>query len=151
MQTDIKHRLFRLCQDYVLTRIESAELAIQNLQASANEETKSSAGDKYETGRAMMQLEIEKHAMQLAALSKQKQTLDKINPEIEFKTVQLGALVITDRANYFLAISAGQFVVDNKKYVCISLSSPIGAKLLGLKAGDSFSFNQQNQLIAEVC
>jgi sortase (surface protein transpeptidase) len=56
----LKTRLHSLCVSYVGQRIETAQRAIAIAQASANEETKSSAGDKYETGRAMAQLEIEK-------------------------------------------------------------------------------------------
>jgi hypothetical protein len=51
-------------------RIASAEEAIRMAQESANQEGKSSAGDKYETGRAMAQLEIEKASGQLAEANK---------------------------------------------------------------------------------
>jgi len=51
---------------YIDQRIDAAKKAIGEAQASANEETKSSAGDKYETGRAMMQLAIEQNSTQLA-------------------------------------------------------------------------------------
>jgi transcription elongation GreA/GreB family factor len=145
-----KQHLFNLCQDYVTTRIEAGKAAIQALQASANEETKSSAGDKYETGRAMAQLEIEKYSAQLSALRKQQQLLETIVVNKEHSTAQPGSLVTTNHGIYFISISAGLFTINEEKVFCISASSPIGAQLLGLKAGGTFSFNQRNYKIEEV-
>ena len=64
---------------YVHERIAATQEAIYTAQLSANEETKSSAGDKYETGRAMAQLEIEKNTAQLAEALKLKQMLKQIS------------------------------------------------------------------------
>jgi hypothetical protein len=69
---DIKIKLYQYCVEFIDKRIAGAREAIQIAQDSANEETKSSAGDKYETGRAMAQLEIEKNTTQLEEALKQK-------------------------------------------------------------------------------
>jgi transcription elongation GreA/GreB family factor len=138
-----KQKLRDLCAQYLQDRIKMAKDAIQSLQASANEETKSSAGDKYETGRAMAQLEIEKFSVQLAELSKQKQVLEAVSIDKEHHIVQPGSLVTTDQGVYFISISAGKFVLEDGAVVCISAASPIGSNLLGLQAGQSFSFNQR--------
>jgi len=61
----VKKQLYSLCLAYIDERIQVANQAIQFAQDSANDETKSTAGDKYETGRAMAQLEIEKINAQL--------------------------------------------------------------------------------------
>ena len=66
--TTIKQTLYNFCVTYINQRMATAQQAIHTAQASANEETKSSAGDKYETGRAMMQLEIEKIVRSLLSL-----------------------------------------------------------------------------------
>ena len=65
----IKQELYKLCQTYIQQRILTAKQAIEAAQQAANNETKSSSGDKYETGRAMMQLEIEKDSAQLSESS----------------------------------------------------------------------------------
>lgn len=119
-------------------------------QASANEEGKSSAGDKYETGRAMAQLEIEKGSGQLAEATKLKQTLERVPVKAGSLVVQSGSLVYTNQANYFIAIAAGQFVVEGVTWYVISPVSPIGASLKGLSAGDTFRFNQKEILIEKV-
>lgn len=119
-------------------------------QASANEETKSSAGDKYETGRAMMQLELEKNAVQLAEATKLKLTLDQIDPGKKSDVVQLGSLVSTTQGHYYISISAGKFDMKGTTVFAVSAASPVGAKLLGLKKGDNVDFNGKTFLITEV-
>lgn len=151
MQTSIKHQLYDLCKGNLLKRIQEAQAAIGTLQSAANEETKSSAGDKYETGRAMMQLEIEKHLSQLGEAQKLLHALEKIKIDNAPHTVYPGSVIMTDQGNYFLAVSTGQFVIEGKTYISISPSSPIGAKLLGLKAGDTCSFNNRVYKIIELC
>ncbi len=64
----IKTRLLALCHNYVDQRITNSKQAMDDAQAAANEEGKSSAGDKYETGRAMAQIERDKAAQQLCKL-----------------------------------------------------------------------------------
>jgi hypothetical protein len=147
---EVKRELYDYCQKYLAQRISTAQGAIKAAQASANEETKSSAGDKYETGRAMMQLEIEKNTVQLGEAMKLKGMLDKIKIDLASTTTQLGSLVITDQGNFFLAISVGQITIEGNMYVAVSPTSPIGSMVIGLKKNASFSFNGKTHLIQEV-
>lgn len=126
------------------------EEAISGAQNSANEETKSSAGDKYETGRAMAQLEIEKNMAQLAEAKRLKQTLEQIAPDKITPLIHLGSLVLTNHGNFYVAISAGPFTIQNKSYFAISPASPIGQKLMGLRAEDSFSLNGKEFYIQQI-
>jgi hypothetical protein len=146
----IKEQLFKLCVQYVDQRITTAKDAIRTAQTSANDETKSSAGDKYETGRAMMQLEIEKNTVQLNEALKLKQFLDKIDPLRKTEKIQNGSIVITNQESFYIAISAGQLKIDDLVYFAIAPTSPLGAKLIGLKAGSAFAFNNKNYQIKEV-
>ena len=145
--TQIKHYLHALCLAHIEARIRGAQQAIQFAQASANEETKSSAGDKYETGRAMAQLEIEKNSAQLAEAQKLKQILSQIDPSKIADAVQKGSLACTNQGNFYISIPAGQFTIEDEIYFAVSPSSPIAQKLLGLKSGDGFHFNGKNFII----
>lgn len=138
-----KEKLFKLCQLYVDQRIDGARAAMASLQAAANEETKSSAGDKYETGRSMMQLEVEKISMQLSEANKLKQALSTLDYTGEHSIVQIGSVVYTSQGRFYIAISAGQLMLSDEVWFAISQGSPIGTKLMGLRAGQSFSFNQK--------
>ncbi len=148
--TFLKQNLHALCLAYIQVRMAGAEEAIRGAQLSANEETKSSAGDKYETGRAMAQLEIEKNILQQAESVKLKQALDQIEPGIKTSRVQRGSLVHTSQGSFYIAISAGQFTIQNKIYFAISPASPVGQKLMGLGPNESFNFKGKTFLIETI-
>ncbi|MFT6870740.1 3-oxoacyl-ACP synthase [Polaribacter sp.] len=149
-QLKIKEALFKLCELFVNKRSQTVHEIISSNQKALQSETKSSAGDKHETGRAMLQLEMEKASQQLEGISLMNQILSKIDILKLSKNVCLGSIIITDTANYFLSISAGQLVVDGKNYFAISVSSPIGKLLLGKKQNDGFVFNGNRMKINQV-
>ncbi len=120
---------------------------MQNAQDSANEETKSSAGDKYETGRAMAQIERDRHAQLFDQLRQERAVLDRIDPDFVFQRVGLGALVTTSVGVFFVSVSAGMVVVEGQKVIAMSPQSPLGASLMGKQAGDSFLFQQKKGII----
>jgi transcription elongation GreA/GreB family factor len=148
--TTLKEQLHALCLAYANQRIETAQKAIAIAQASANEEIKSSTGDKYETGRAMMQLEVEQNTTQLAEASKLKAILLQIKTDQVTDSIQNGSIVHTNQGNYYIAISAGQLKADNKTWYAISAASPIGSKLMGLKKDDQFTHNGKTYHILHV-
>ena len=116
-------------------------MTISDIQNSLQSETKSSAGDKHETGRAMLQLEMEKTSTQLNALNQLKLTLNKIDISGNSKMARLGSLVVTSCGNYFLSVSAGKMEISKQVYFAVSLSSPIGKLLLGREKDDQLNFN----------
>jgi hypothetical protein len=69
---DIKEVLLKQCALIVNNRLETVEKIISSNQKALQSETKSSAGDKHETGRAMLQLEIEKASQQFIAIQEMK-------------------------------------------------------------------------------
>jgi hypothetical protein len=137
----IKQALFSRCSIFIEDRIDSAQKAIKSAQESANQDSKSSMGDKYETGRAMAQLEIEKNTIQLAEAIKLKKQLETIPKEQYGSTIKNGSLILTNNGNYFLAISAGKIDIDGIGYFALSSISPLGATMMNLEEGNSFTFN----------
>jgi transcription elongation GreA/GreB family factor len=150
MSQTLKQKVFDFCRSYVTERLEAARSEMKALQDSANEETKSSAGDKYETARAMAQLEIEKLSGQVAEFTSQLSALSKIRVEVSLPAAAFGSLVETDRGFYFIAISIGEVKVDDQKMFVISPSSPMAQKLVGLKSGESCMFNKTSFKILNV-
>jgi transcription elongation GreA/GreB family factor len=136
-----KELLVEKCREYVSDRIAHAKEAMQEAQEAANEESKSSAGDKYNTVRALMQIETDKHARQLIEAQKLSATLDLIHFEKKYEQAELGSLVHTNSGIYFIAISLGKLTVDGKELFVISAVSPIGNRLLGKVKGDIIEFN----------
>lgn len=140
----------KFCWDYVNDRAARLRKQSDGLQESLNSETKSSAGDKHETGRAMVQLEQEKLAQQLQELERTKSTLQKIDIGKTSDKVSLGSLVKTSMENYFIAISAGVFEQNGRTVYCISPKSPIAQLLIGKENGDEFNFNGKSHTILEL-
>lgn len=131
-------------------RLQTIQNTILEIQNSLTSETKSSAGDKHETGRAMLQLEREKTGNQLAEIEKTKQVLSKINIESTSNNIGLGSVVFTTQSNYFIAISAGEKQVKNQKFYAISANTPISQLLLGKSVGDEIEFRNSTFKIVEV-
>lgn len=136
-----KEDLLEFCRNFINNRVSRIQSNITGIQDSLASETKSSAGDKHETGRAMLQLEREKLGAQLLEAEKMQQLLSKVNIAKSTTLVGLGSVVYTEKSNYFIAISAGEFVQNKNKFYCISANTPIGKLLLGKSATDSFVFN----------
>jgi len=146
----VKEELYKLCLLFVEERLSTVKNTISDIQKSLLSETKSSAGDKHETGRAMLQLEREKAGQQLAEIQKVKETLSKINVSKTNKMVSLGSVAYTTQANYFIAISVGELKVDDEVFYAISPSTPIGKLMLGKSLGDTISFRGSNFTIKKV-
>ena len=150
LELKIKEALFNQCQSFVNKRLQTVEAVLSSNQKALQSETKSSAGDKHETGRAMLQLEMEKAGQQLVGITQMKVVLSKIDVLKSSKNACLGSIIVTDKARYFLSISAGQLVVADKRYFAISVSSPIGKLLLGKQEKDMISFNGKTIIINKI-
>ena len=149
-QINIKQQLYAKCVNYVESKIEQITTAVYEFQQASKLETKSSMGDKYETGRASIQLEMEKYAQQLNEFTNLKKILFQINADKQYDSVRPGCLVCTNNGNYFIAITAGEFEIEGKCYLTISLASPLGKELHKRKTGDTFSFRNKEFDIALV-
>ena len=145
-----KTLLLAYCQQHIAQRLGTITQAQEAIRQALDEETKSTAGDKHETGRAMMQLEQEKLSVQLAEVRQLQQVLDRIQLEDLPPGIGEGSMVKTSQGNYFIAISAGKLELENGLYYLVSLASPIGAALAGHKAGEHISFRGQQVSILEV-
>ena len=147
---EIKESLYNNCLDWIDQKIVITTKAVKDAQDSANNEEKSSAGDKYETGRAMSQNQRDMYARQLAECNKQKQLLLSIDYKKKSEFVTTGSLVITESGIYFISISAGIFSIANVNYFAVSIETPIAVLLQKKKVGDHFLLNGKQLLISEI-
>lgn len=146
----LKTRLLAHCQTQVDLRFSRIKQMISNIEESLLEESKSSSGDKHETGRAMLQIERENAGKQLLEVEKVIQVLKKIDIESESDYARLGSLVFTDTFNYFISLSLGNVSFDGVEYLCVALNSPVGILLSGKKMGEEFILNGRVLKITEV-
>lgn len=149
-KSDIKIQLLEKINERIDLQIQTAQVAIDSAKESKNNETKSSAGDKFETGRAMMQLEQEKNELQLGKAMQLKNLLKQIDLSKIFEEISFGSLVITNRGKYFIAVGIGKIDLNNETYFAISLDSPIGKLLSGKSVGEEAEFRGNSFFVKEI-
>lgn len=122
-------------------KLHGIQLEFDALQESLTSETKSTAGDKHETGRAMTQLEQEKLSRQLGELRKTQEGLHRIDPTATIDPIGFGSLIETSRGWFYISVGIGAVNVDGQSVFCITAGSPMGQKMLGKTSGDQFDLN----------
>ncbi|WP_449401216.1 hypothetical protein [Chryseobacterium wanjuense] len=143
-----KSKVLEFTRNKIIEKIRNFENLIAETRTS-NNDTKSSMGDKYETGREMLQQEINNLQRQLNEALNQQALIQKITSEPSPK-VQNGALVKTNKGLFYIAASIGEIVVDNQKIMTVSIESPLVKAMNGLRKGQFFSINNIKQTIEEI-
>jgi hypothetical protein len=147
---NLKTEVYQLCLNFIEQRIETAETALAQAQEASNDDTKSSAGDKFETTREMMQQDISRNKSLLADARQSLSLLQNLEHTPVLATVRNGALVKTDQGTFYLSISTGQLQVQGQTIFAISAASPVGQLFIGKTVNDTFSFNNKQFRILEI-
>ena len=98
---------------------------------SRNSDTKSSAGDKFETSREMAQIEIQKIENEI---SKTQQFITDL-------FAKFSKFIITDKGTFLISIPFGKLILNDEKIFCISRNAPITKHLINTKKDDCFFYN----------
>ena len=131
-------------------RLNDYKLNLLQLMESRNSDTKSSAGDKYETSREMAQIEMNKLTEMVLMNGSIVIDLAKIDANITHQTVELGSIVITNTDKYFISVAFGKIKLENDEFYAISKTSPFAEAIKGKKVGDSISFQNREIKIVEI-
>lgn len=143
-----KSEILKVIHDKLSEKIAQLEHLIAETRA-ANNETKSSMGDKYETSREMVQQEINNLQVQLNENLRAKNSLKLINTNLH-QTVGLGSLVETDQGLFYIAVSLGSVEHDQRKIFLISPESPLAKAMTGKVNKDVFVINAVKQTIKNI-
>lgn len=149
MEAQIAHKLLlkQHCEQVILQRIAIAQQAMDEAQAAANAEGKSSAGDKYETSRAMSHLEKDMHARQLLAHQQELNALRAINVQVICQIPAAGAFIRTTSVSFFIGAGLGKQEVNGETVVFLSPASPLAKLLLQKRPGDEFEFKGKERIV----
>lgn len=123
---------------------------IQRLQESKAADTKSSAGDKFETGREMIGQELAKVEASLNQVKSQIQALSYFAELKPNKEVREGSMIQLGEKWFLLSVSLGEVKVGEESVFLLSKESPLGQSLLGKKIGDSVQFMGKPQRILQL-
>ena len=146
---NFKETLLNDCKKVLNERLENANSAMQAAQEAANGEEKSSAGDKYETSRAMGHRDRDMYARQLLEAKNELQKLDKIKLESS-EFIKTGSLIEIGNTLYFIATGLGKLVISDMMVIVISKESPLAKSIFGKKINDEIFFNGKKLKIDNV-
>ncbi|MSQ78765.1 MAG: hypothetical protein EXR21_03695 [Flavobacteriaceae bacterium] len=147
----MKSQLLLTCLSLVQERIDSSSAAVKQAQESANSEEKSSAGDKYETGRAMSQNQRDMNQRQLLLAKADMVLLQQIAKDDKpHEIAGIGSCMEISIGTVFISVGLGVVMVGKQKVMVVSLASPLAKCLLGKKAGDMFEFNGKKDKVKKV-
>ena len=152
MNTSFKITLLEHCETLVSKKLNGIKANIADIVESLSSETKSTAGDKHETDRAMMDIEREQLGVRLRVAEEQQQILKSIRQRdiLPSKNIHMGSLVVTSKGTYYIAVSIGAVNLEGQAVYVISKESPIGTILMRKTEGDIFQFNAEDIQIKEV-
>ena len=145
-----KKKLHQHAVGIIGQRISETKLLMENAQAAANTEEKSSAGDKYETSRAMNQHEKDMHAKQLAANNWELAALLSIDSDSLYSSVAAGSVVDCNEISFFIAAGLGKILFEQKDIYFLSPGAPVAKLLFNKVIGDSIVFNNEQLMIKDV-
>ncbi|GGI24699.1 3-oxoacyl-ACP synthase [Pedobacter mendelii] len=148
--SSLKSHLYKLCLTFIQNRIENIEYSLQQARQASNDDTKSSAGDKYETTREMMQQEMDRNSKLLYEAGQQKIALQLIENVDAAKEIKNGSLVLTSGGNFYISISAGELNYDGQIFFAVSQASPIGKLFIGKKVKEELNFNGKKYLVKDI-
>lgn len=140
----LKERIWEACMARVQQRIEEALAAMERAAEASLAEEKSSAGDKYETGRAMGNLDRERYATILEQAKKELKFYHLQKPAKNPLRVEPGVLLEAEGQLILLATGIGKLELEGHTVLVVSALSPLGQKLRGLKAGDAFTLSERH-------
>lgn len=142
-----KITLKKFCEEALERRIMITREAMSSAQDAANSEGKSSAGDKYETARAMSHLEKDMHARQLMAHTQQLSALLAINVQSIYATPVPGAFIRCEKISFFIAAGLGKQIVNNEAIIFLSAQSPMMLQLTNKRPGEEIDFNGKTAIV----
>jgi transcription elongation GreA/GreB family factor len=145
-----KNKLKHLCQELIEHRIEVAKKAIANAREITNQEEKSTVGDKYETARAMGQLEQDMYARQLSENLKELSTLQSVDVNNIHSEINAGSFIQCTHLSFFIAAGLGKQTVEGHKILFLSPNAPLAKILFHKKKGDFFMFNDADTMIEDL-
>ncbi|MDM1347919.1 hypothetical protein HX017_12570 [Myroides marinus] len=137
----LKKKLKTICLERLNDKIDALQGIIEDMSLDAQNDAKSSAGDKHETSLSMMHLEQENLSKKILENIAMRDIVAKIDEEKESSVVEFGSFVQINSVYLFFSAALPKINVDGKSILAVSMDAPIAKELLGRKLHDRFTFN----------
>lgn len=145
-----KQQIFEACKQAIEKRMDAAGQAMKAAQESANSEEKSSAGDKYETGRAMSQIDRDRYAKQFREAKNELNQLMRLDITHRHNTAETGAIIVCGEETYFIAAAVGAIVLEKRKVFVLSPTSPLAKLFNGKFPKEKITLNGKTLVIQDI-
>lgn len=147
---NFKQKILSQYQTLLLDKIDIYQDLIDSLTEDAQNDAKSSAGDKHETTLSKLHIEQEKIANKLKEALEQQVILSKLDSEQVSDNVVLGSLVKTNHLTVLVATALPKITVDNQTIFAISPQSPLGVQMMHKTINSEFMVNNVAYKILEI-
>ena len=146
----LKKQVHGYCLALVKEQLDTIQSSLDQLMEAKTNETKSSAGDKYETGMAMIQNQEQLYKRQQVDAKNRWNVLNSVDPSKQNTTVDTGTLIQLSTGWFYIAVAIGKVTIEEQDVFVLSLQSPLGVLLKGKKAKDQISFNGKQITVESV-
>ncbi|MHC5354313.1 hypothetical protein ACYSNX_09050 [Myroides sp. LJL115] len=137
----LKENLKKICLERLNEKIMAFQGIIEDLALDAQNDAKSSAGDKHETALSMMHIEQENLSKKIRENIAIRDIIQKIDAKKVSDQVEFGSVVQLNTVYLFLSAALPKISFDQESILAISMDAPIAKQLVGRKVNDSFVFN----------
>ena len=135
-------------REKLLAEMEDIEAQLHSLQDSLRAETKSSAGDKHETGRAMIHQEMRQVNDTLTRAQHALRELTRMeDEEVQPERVAPGVLVATDGPWVLVGIALGKTAWKGQMVLGVSPQAPLAQAWHGAEVGDKVAMGPKTWTI----
>ena len=131
-------------------QLEQLQSELLSISEEISQETKSSAGDKYETSREMMQQSRDRVSSRIHHLQLQNSTLLAMKNAEKSTEIGFGSLVESDKGHFLFGVALGKIQFMENSIMVLSLNSPLGKVFVHHKVGDELQFRTTNYLIKSI-
>ena len=142
----LKHLMGHVDKD-----LEEAKARMASLKESLGAESKSSAGDKHETGRAMIHVEQERVQETVGRLEHMRGVLvQRATQGKAIQRVSPGALVETTGPWVLVGVPLGKVQLPDALVLCVGVEAPLAQQWHGAQPGDQVVLGSQQLTIQAI-
>lgn len=146
VELERKERVWKAVIRGAQERLEAARERFETLRQSLESEGKSTAGDKHETGRAMVQQEMERAAADVNQAEELQRNLMRPLPAKSL-AAQWGSWVVLDSGEVVIAVALGAIDLPWGRVQVISSASPLAQALLQAQAQPGTEVNVNGRVM----
>ncbi|SFJ35688.1 hypothetical protein [Myroides guanonis] len=137
----IKEKLLEVHYEMLDGKIDVFQDMIRTMTEDAQNDAKSSAGDKHETTLSKMHIEQENLSNKIREAISAKEILKRIDPKKKSEVVGFGSLIRINAIYLFVSTALPKVFIDDYSVLAISEDAPLIKMLWGKKIFDEVTYN----------